>query len=678
MSEKWHPDYQRFVDEHTRQGTYALNARSAPYLDRAGYRRMEPRAETRSSPELVLSGWIPAEPLINATSKVAAFGSCFAYNFIDWLHARGYFQESIDSMLSDLVRNPFEHVAAISQHLRWAFGELPPNTAMWFGKNKQLVEPTEDQRCALRSTLEAADVLILTLGLSEYWLDGQTNESLWRVPPENVFNNDRWRFEILSVSETVDHLRVIERLRSQYMPKLKIIFTVSPLRLGGTFRPVSPITANSASKAIIRAALDEFLRSVPELFNTTYYYFPSYELALDVAPDAHASDNMHLKSEHIQTILQIFAKYYTDIGDDSDQVEVGAFHETNNSEFQEVSDKLEEVTTWAKVLERERDRLQADVEVASAALVEAAAARRWDQRLAGAYARRGMKASAQIVAARLLPYGKSAGRTRRTVDVETESGRLQLFADDSVMLPSMQMYGTWEPEEAAFITSLLRPGGGFLDVGANVGYHTIAGLRAVGPTGRVVAVEVDRRLQPLQRLNVERNVDFDTRRAFRSVPAAAWNSLALLGMSKGGTNSGDQRVHADIKPGRGRVVGLPLDMLLPFWRRSGVAVIKTDLQGRDHIALRGLQRTIRKYNPVVISEFWPEGIKEIGDDPRTALREWPIGTQLGILESPSVSLGSVSDEAWLDEIHNAVVGSVEGYVTLVAVPSGVVLPAITW
>jgi FkbM family methyltransferase len=58
-------------------------------------------------------------------------------------------------------------------------------------------------------------------------------------------------------------------------------------------------------------------------------------------------------------------------------------------------------------------------------------------------------------------------------------------------LPFWYHLGIYEPETSRFLAAHLRPGDTFWDLGANAGYHTLMGARAVGPTGRVIAVEPD-------------------------------------------------------------------------------------------------------------------------------------------------------------------------------------------
>jgi FkbM family methyltransferase len=51
--------------------------------------------------------------------------------------------------------------------------------------------------------------------------------------------------------------------------------------------------------------------------------------------------------------------------------------------------------------------------------------------------------------------------------------------------------GRYEPYISRWIAAQLRPGDTYWDIGAHAGYHTLQGARAVGPQGRVLAVEPD-------------------------------------------------------------------------------------------------------------------------------------------------------------------------------------------
>ena len=289
-------------------------AHPGPY----GHRNLMPsKHELRTAgAEAVLGGWKPKAPLIQADTNVLAFGSCFASYFILWLGDHGFNRGRARSPYSMLVRFGFgfENVPVVAQQLRWAFGEFDGRHALWFEEGHR-VDATEEQRGEARALLEDAEVLILTLGLSEVWYDAVTGEPLWRAVPARSFDAQRHVFRVLTVAETVAALEEVHRLRERFLPRLKIIFTVSPIRLRATFRPISAVTANSASKAILRASVDEFLRAHPDEVGQTYFYFPSYELVTDVAPEPFTRDNRHVYRSVVDRTLALFTRFYTSLAD---------------------------------------------------------------------------------------------------------------------------------------------------------------------------------------------------------------------------------------------------------------------------------------------------------------------------------------------------------------------------
>ena len=260
-------------------------------------------------PEAFLTGWLPAEPLIGPETRVVAFGSCFASRFAEWLTEHGFNLAFDSSSDQSIVRSPLETPSAVAQQFRWAFGELDSDLAFWMTPDRKRVEATEEHRLALRETLVQADVIIITLGISELWFDAVSGEPIWRIPPREL--QERYAVKVASTAESIAALETIHRIRLAHMPDLKILYTVSPQRLAATFRGISPIVANTVSKAILRVAVDEFLRAHPEELNAHYFYFPAYELATDLLRDCLSPDNLHIRDKHAALILDVFARFYT-------------------------------------------------------------------------------------------------------------------------------------------------------------------------------------------------------------------------------------------------------------------------------------------------------------------------------------------------------------------------------
>jgi FkbM family methyltransferase len=72
---------------------------------------------------------------------------------------------------------------------------------------------------------------------------------------------------------------------------------------------------------------------------------------------------------------------------------------------------------------------------------------------------------------------------------ETRFGRMFTLQGDSVISRSLRVYGEFAGDEVDSILSLVRVGDHVLDLGANIGFHTLALARTVGPTGHVISVE---------------------------------------------------------------------------------------------------------------------------------------------------------------------------------------------
>jgi hypothetical protein len=260
----------------------------------------------------VLEGWVPEAPLIRESTRVIGIGSCFARYFILWLGENGFNRGLEGSPYNALMKygETFESPAVIAQQLRWAFDELDPQDVLWIGKDREVFQPTEDRRRMVRETLLSTDLLIVTLGLSEVWYDQRSGEPLWRTLTRRHYDPSRHVFRVESARDTKRWLEKIEEIRRRRLPHLRIVYTVSPVRLAATFRPVSAVTANSASKAILRASLDEFLREQGDRLNRELFYFPSYELVHDYFRDPFEEDNRHVTSFVAARVVSTFARYY--------------------------------------------------------------------------------------------------------------------------------------------------------------------------------------------------------------------------------------------------------------------------------------------------------------------------------------------------------------------------------
>ncbi|MFI7674798.1 FkbM family methyltransferase [Actinophytocola sp. NPDC049390] len=258
--------------------------------------------------------------------------------------------------------------------------------------------------------------------------------------------------------------------------------------------------------------------------------------------------------------------------------------------------------------------------------------------------------------------------------VLTDVGPLRLPAEDTVVLPWLRRYGTWERDESLLVDLLLPRGGVFVDIGAHVGYFTVRALRHVGAAGTVVAIEPWQRVRDLLELNVAANVPAEVAAALTVVPAAAWDGDGPLRLALADDgNSGDNRVDA---AGAVEITGVRIDGLSVLADRR-IDVVKCDAQGRDHVALAGMTGLFGARKPHVLVEFWPAAITEAGGDPAEVLdgyrglgyRPTPVDAELidrltaagGAAAASTIDLGHDATDQQLVE---SAIATEEGFLTL--------------
>lgn len=192
------------------------------------------------------------------------------------------------------------------------------------------------------------------------------------------------------------------------------------------------------------------------------------------------------------------------------------------------------------------------------------------------------------------PRGRTTRRLRGvplslTFDAESYLGRFLYYR------------GMYEDASMRVLRRVLRPGMGFVDIGANIGLHTVIAAYTVGGNGGVVAIEPQEELCGLIRHNVEqnglRNVAIVNTALGRSPGTAVLHQLyaanpgaATLRLQETERSVSSESVSVRVLPevlGRGRFP----------WRPY---VMKIDVEGAELDVLLGAAEMIRSDGPQVI------------------------------------------------------------------------------
>ncbi len=275
---------------------------------------------------------------ITQATPIASLGSCFAREIKRRLTQRGYnyVTEETHHPASIHASAAWERVYntfCMRQIFEYTFEEWQPDLRWWIAPESRKVqdpyrriilyddleaaeEDFERHQEHSRKALQDAEVLILTLGLTEIWQDRKDGSviSLPSGPYVNEGGNmDRYEFRVSRYGENLANLERIQAIMARHNPGCKLLITISPVNLWATFRKdLDVISASCNSKSTLRAVADEFVARHDNVF-----YFPAFEMATIYQPlsgltqFADGRENYHVNKPTVKFIMRHFFKFYS-------------------------------------------------------------------------------------------------------------------------------------------------------------------------------------------------------------------------------------------------------------------------------------------------------------------------------------------------------------------------------
>ena len=207
------------------------------------------------------------------------------------------------------------------------------------------------------------------------------------------------------------------------------------------------------------------------------------------------------------------------------------------------------------------------------------------------------------------------------LDVATDAGRFFVAVPPEGSAPAL--HDTADPgrEHGAAIRAAAAPGSIVVDVGARVGWHTIAAAGAVGAAGGVIAFEADPAHRRLLAANLVRH------------------GCAAVVVRPFDVDAGAETLD-DALAGVG-----------------DVALLNVVTRGTEHLVLRGAAALRRRCRPPALVRFSPAAIRAAGHSPAAVLDEYRATGAVTVLEDPAPG-----DAPTMSVVERA--GAVEGGVTL--------------
>ena len=248
--------------------------------------------------------------LINYSSKLVSFGSCFAENMSDKFD---YFKFQNTTNPFGIIFNPIslEKIILRSLHKKYfTENDIFYHNEAWncFEVHSELSNPNNKTEflTTLNQLIDTTNVHIeklthclITLGTSWVYKHIESDEivaNCHKVPQKYFVK------KLLSVSEIEGSLKnIISEIRS-INPNAKFVFTVSPVR-----HSKDGFVENNVSKSHLITALYHFLSNA-----TSSIYFPSYEIMMDELRDYrfYAEDMLHPNQTAIDYIWMRFSENF--------------------------------------------------------------------------------------------------------------------------------------------------------------------------------------------------------------------------------------------------------------------------------------------------------------------------------------------------------------------------------
>ena len=262
--------------------------------------------------------------IIDSSTTISSMGSCFAVEVRNHLR-RGNFKFLDTSNLDESVDWGRVYTTKnMLQIFQYSLGGFSPeirivNTGKGFvdayrestsfpseaEASEEIRKHTANSALALKS----CEVLILTPGQNEAWVNHKDGHALFHQPSAEtlaVYGEENFSVKQYSLDDNVQHLRDVLELFAANNPKAKVIFTVSPVPSYATFFDANVASRSFENKAIILLAVKQVVREYPEMT----IYFPSFEMAMLSHNPSMLKDNRHLRLREVEKIMGQFDREF--------------------------------------------------------------------------------------------------------------------------------------------------------------------------------------------------------------------------------------------------------------------------------------------------------------------------------------------------------------------------------
>ncbi|UUX51863.1 GSCFA domain-containing protein [Nisaea acidiphila] len=249
----------------------------------------------------------PSYPkILNSSTKVATFGSCFAANIARTLRSLGV--KAGNTTMGEYVNSTFANRHYIDWAVNGADNEVTRGIVDFHAGDLTFSANREDHL----KTLAESDIIIMTVGVAPCFFRRDTGELV--MPRQSNFNLRALlrdcESRMTTVDENAENIRFIVRQIRKINSEATMVITISPVPLNATFEYDSAIVADCVSKSTLRVSVDQVMRGQFDKL----LYWPSFEVVRWLgayAPGMYGEDDgstIHISERAIGFIVEAFVE----------------------------------------------------------------------------------------------------------------------------------------------------------------------------------------------------------------------------------------------------------------------------------------------------------------------------------------------------------------------------------
>ncbi len=179
---------------------------------------------------------------------------------------------------------------------------------------------------------------------------------------------------------------------------------------------------------------------------------------------------------------------------------------------------------------------------------------------------------------------------------------------DQSLVQHIEVNGCYEPHVQLVISKFLKAGDICIDIGANIGVHSILMSKIVGEMGHVFCYEAS----PSNHAYLKNNLSINSCENVSSEQVGLWDEAIELEFSYVEEVAGCSFFSTSgVREGEKQLVACQtLDSLIPVNPcNQKISLIKVDTEGSEIHVIRGAFATIQRNHPIIVLEINPETMK---------------------------------------------------------------------